>query len=59
VLGDVVNTAARLETIAKPDQIVISRATFDRIQPPIAARSLGEVPLRGRVEKVEVLSVDP
>jgi adenylate cyclase len=59
VLGDVVNTAARLETIAKPDQIVISRATFDRIRPPIAASSLGEVPLRGRVEKVEVLSVDP
>jgi adenylate cyclase len=59
VLGDVVNTAARLETIAQPDQIVISRATYDRIQSPIATSSLGEVPLRGRAGKVEVLSVDP
>jgi adenylate cyclase len=59
VLGDVVNTAARLETVAKPDQIVISRATYDRIQSPIAASSLGEVPLRGRAGKVEILSVDP
>jgi adenylate cyclase len=58
VLGDVVNTAARLETLAQPDQIIISRATYDRIQPPIKAASLGEVPLRGRAGKVEILSVD-
>ena len=58
VLGDVVNTAARLETVAEPDQIVISRATYERIQPSINARSLGEVPLRGRAGKVEILSVD-
>ena len=59
VLGDVVNTAARLQTIAEPDQIVISRATHDRIRSPIATSSLGEMPLRGRASKVEVLSVDP
>src|SRR5262249_36073738 len=48
VLGDVVNTAARLERLAQPDQIIVSRATYDRIAPPIAATPLGEVTLRGR-----------
>jgi adenylate cyclase len=59
VLGDVVNTAARLESLAEPDQIIVSRATYDRISPPIAATPLGEKAIRGRGAKVEVLSIDP
>jgi adenylate cyclase len=59
VLGDVVNTASRLEALAEPDQIIVSRATYDRIAPPIAATSLGEVAVRGRAAKVEIFSVDP
>src|SRR5581483_8580246 len=59
VLGDVVNTAARLQTIADPDQIVISRATFERLRSPVPVSPLGPVALRGRTEKVDVLSVDP
>ena len=59
VLGDVVNTAARLEALAQPDQIIVSRATYDRITPAIAATPLGEVSIRGRAAKVEILSVDP
>ena len=58
VLGDVVNTAARIEeSVAGPGQIVISRATFDRLEGQIAARSLGNVPLRGRSEAVEMFEV--
>jgi class 3 adenylate cyclase len=59
VLGDVVNTASRLESLAEPDQIIVSRATYDRISPPIAATPLGEKAIRGRAAKVEVLSIDP
>ena len=59
VLGDVVNTASRLEALAEPDQIIVSRATYDRISPPIAATPLGEKAIRGRAAKVEVLSIDP
>jgi adenylate cyclase len=59
VLGDVVNTASRLEALAAPDQILVSRATYDRIQPPVPATPLGEREIRGRTGKVEILSVDP
>jgi adenylate cyclase len=59
VLGDVVNTASRLESLAQPDQIIVSRATYDRLGTPIAATLLGEREIRGRSAKVEILSIDP
>ena len=59
MLGDVVNTASRLEALAAPDQILVSRATYDRIQPPVPATRLGEREIRGRTGKVEILSIDP
>jgi adenylate cyclase len=58
VIGDVVNTAARLEKFVEPDQIVISQATYERLQAPFEARSLGVVPIRGRSGQVQILSVD-
>ena len=58
VLGDVVNIASRLKVIAQPDQLVVSRATVDRLGPSIQATSLGEFVVRGRTGKVEVLSID-
>jgi len=59
VLGDVVNIAARLKDVAAPDQLVVSRATYERIQPRIPATVLGEFSVRGRLGKVEVLSIEP
>jgi adenylate cyclase len=59
VLGDVVNTASRIEALAEPDQILVSRATYDRLQPAVPATSLGHREIRGRAAKVELLSIDP
>jgi adenylate cyclase len=59
VLGDVVNTASRIEALADPDQILVSRATYDKLQPPVPATSLGQREIRGRAARVEVLSIDP
>ena len=59
VLGDVVNTASRMQSeVAAPGQIVIGRATFDRVRDQVSARPLGKVSLRGRSDQVEVFEVD-
>src|SRR5262245_9420298 len=58
VLGDVVNTASRLEsTVAKPDQIVISKNTLDKIGNAFQVQALGGVKLRGRDTELEAFEV--
>lgn len=58
VLGDVVNTASRLESgVAQPDQIIISGATYQLIKDEIQARALGSVNLRGRSGPVDIYEV--
>jgi adenylate cyclase len=58
VLGDTVNTAARLESsVAQPGQIVLTRVTLDRVVDTISARSLGMIELRGRRQAVEVFAI--
>jgi adenylate cyclase len=58
VLGDVVNTAARIEdSAAQAGQTVITRATYDRLGSQIAARSLGVTQFRGQTKQVELFEV--
>ena len=58
VLGDVVNTASRIEGgVAQPDQIVISKNTRDRIGHAFDVRSLGGITLRGRDTELECFEV--
>jgi len=58
VLGDVVNTAARIEeSVAGAGQIVVTRATYDRLGGKIPANSLGTIQLRGKGEAVEMFEI--
>jgi adenylate cyclase len=60
VLGDVVNTASRIQSsVAKPGQILVTRATLDRLGETTWARPFGAFQLRGRTGEVEVFEVDP
>jgi len=56
-IGNTVNTAARLESNAKPGQVLISEDVYKEIKDRIKAESIGEIPLKGKAEKIEVFSV--
>jgi|GEM_PF-2046399 len=61
-IGDAVNLAFRLQEQAKPQQILLSRATYDQVKKAVEARSLGRMRLRRRAKEPEVyeaLSLKP
>lgn len=54
VIGDVVNVASRLETIARPNQVLLGAPTRLAMGERFEARTLGEHNLTGRKERTEV-----
>jgi adenylate cyclase len=57
VIGDSVNLAARLESNAKPGQILISQRTYQMVAGLVTARTLGAIRVKGKEEQVEVYEV--
>ncbi len=57
-IGDVVNVAARLETIARPSQILVSHATVEAAGEDFDARAVGEREVPGRAAPVALYEVD-
>ena len=59
VLGDVVNTCARIVTYAcEPGQIVMTAATRERLAAAEGIRSVGTVALRGRDAAVDLFALE-
>ncbi len=54
VMGDNVNLAARLEAMANPGEIMISKETRDMLSPEILVKDLGSMPVKGKKEPVQV-----
>ena len=52
VMGDVVNTASRLQTSAQPGQIVVGPATYAATRRAVRYEPLGQLAVRGRDEPV-------
>src|SRR5205814_719352 len=52
-MGDVVNTASRLQTSAHPGQIVVGPATYAATRRAVKYEPLGQLTVRGRDEAVE------
>jgi len=57
VIGDTVNLGSRLESIAKPGQILITQRTYGKVEGLVEARPLGTVKVKGKEEDVEVYEV--
>jgi len=54
VIGDVVNTAARLQSeVAAPGDIILSRATLERCGMAFPVEAIGPVNLRGRAATID------
>ncbi|HWM56809.1 MAG TPA: adenylate/guanylate cyclase domain-containing protein [Pseudonocardia sp.] len=51
-MGDAVNVAARLESVAAPGQVVIGEATRARLPAATTVESLGELTVKGRTGSV-------
>jgi len=57
VIGDAVNTASRLESIAKPNQILIGEETHARVQGKFSIRSVGPKKVKGKTVELMVYEV--
>jgi class 3 adenylate cyclase len=57
-MGDAVNVAARLQTVAEPGQVVIGGATYDAVADRVTATPLGDLEVKGRRQTVRAYSVE-
>ena len=59
-IGDTVNIAARLESNAKPGQILVSRAAAENLgESDISLNYLGKLKVKGKNEEIEVFEAVP
>jgi adenylate cyclase len=57
VIGDVVNTAQRLQSVAAPGQIIISKNSFDKIKESFSCIQVSEIMLKHKAEPVVIYNV--
>ena len=59
VIGDVANTASRMESLTKEYKrdIIISQSVYDKVKDIIVAEDLGEASIKGKLDKVKIYAV--
>jgi adenylate cyclase len=57
VIGDVVNTAQRLQSAAQPGQIVISKALFEQVKDSFNCRMIGDISVKNKSEPITIYEV--
>jgi adenylate cyclase len=57
VLGDIVNVADRLETLARPNRVLIGPDTYQAVAEKFTTRPIGLVEVKGRTQPVDAFEV--
>jgi len=57
VIGDVVNTASRLQSAAKPGQIIIGKSSYDQVKESFKCNKVGEVNLKNKAQPIIIYEV--
>jgi class 3 adenylate cyclase len=57
VIGDAVNTAQRLQSAAKPGQIVISKQIYEDIKHAFRCREVGEIKVKNKANPIMIYEV--
>jgi len=57
-IGDTVNLAARLESNAKPGQILISKETYERVKERFQVTTLDPIKVKGKENLVQIYQVE-
>ncbi|HMT76195.1 MAG: response regulator [Bacteroidetes bacterium] len=57
VIGDVVNTAQRLQSVAKENQIIINEDSYNRIKMSFHCNKVGDVELKNKENKMKIYEV--
>lgn len=57
VIGDVVNTAQRLQSAAQPGQIIIQETAYEQIKDSFTCRRVGEINLKNKLKPLTIFEV--
>jgi class 3 adenylate cyclase len=57
VIGDTVNTAARLQDMAKPGQIIISENCYEKVKESFKCNQVGSINLKNKANPIMVYEV--
>jgi len=57
VIGDVVNTAQRLQSVAEPGQIIINEASYEKIKESFNCQKIREITLKNKANPVTIYNV--
>ncbi|MEW5921528.1 MAG: adenylate/guanylate cyclase domain-containing protein [Bacillota bacterium] len=56
-IGDAVNLAARLESNAKPGQVLVSESVYEEVAGRLPLEPMGEIPVKGKSKPVKIFQL--